>query len=604
MLILVGLFPLKAQADGIVDRTATRDTLAIPFAALDSSGNSVDLMSGDSVYITVFSPGGTVVFKDSMAFNDASIVSYNWEDFTGGQHYAYVERVSILDGASTAEGVFSYVLAIDDNTGADLITIYTGQFQIINSTLEASLDSAGLSAVNSSKALDSLSIVLNSLYAVIDSLQNQDNWVAKEASLVTTAAIADAVWDEDSTGHYTSPQMAFVAGQTGASATDTANIKAMLTNNPSVAGGDALKPATIGRVLDVDVNNRAFVDVKAISADAAAADSLESSLEGYANTQLTSRELLFTNLDEVLSTRSKIGDTAAGGDIRDIAIAAMRDSLQFLITATGFSIHSVDDIWEYDSANVSGVQAIGSMLKDTSAYQGSAAGITEAGVADAVWDELQSAHTIAGSFGKYLDTEISGVSSGSGAFGYTIVTFDSANIQPVAGVALTVRNISQTGLIAVGSSDLNGRESFNLDADSFVVIATAPGFLFTSFDSIVVTGAGVDTVFGYTFNPGTPAPGLCRVFGYLLTISGAGEANAEVSAHLPKGVSRTGGAIVSPFSVRTSTDSTGFWAIDVVPTPLLNPATSMYEFLITRSDGTILRKRVTVPNQSSWQLTW
>lgn len=39
------------------------------------------------------------------------------------------------------------------------------------------------------------------------------------------------------------------------------------------------------------------------------------------------------------------GDTAIGGDERDVAIAAIRDSAQFLVTATGFSTHSVADVW-------------------------------------------------------------------------------------------------------------------------------------------------------------------------------------------------------------------------------------------------------------------
>lgn len=38
---------------------------------------------------------------------------------------------------------------------------------------------------------------------------------------------------------------------------------------------------------------------------------------------------------------------------------------------------------------------------------------TAAQVADAVWDEAQSGHTTAGTFGKYLDTEVSGVGGGS-----------------------------------------------------------------------------------------------------------------------------------------------------------------------------------------------
>lgn len=41
--------------------------------------------------------------------------------------------------------------------------------------------------------------------------------------------------------------------------------------------------------------------------------------------------------------------------------------------------------------------------------------LTAAAIADAVWDELQSGHVTAGTFGKYLDTEVSGVGGGTAA---------------------------------------------------------------------------------------------------------------------------------------------------------------------------------------------
>ena len=46
-----------------------------------------------------------------------------------------------------------------------------------------------------------------------------------------------------------------------------------------------------------------------VTGTTSAADSLKAWLLGYINTQLTNREHLFTNLDEVISTRSTIGDT-------------------------------------------------------------------------------------------------------------------------------------------------------------------------------------------------------------------------------------------------------------------------------------------------------
>lgn len=70
-----------------------------------------------------------------------------------------------------------------------------------------------------------------------------------------------------------------------------------------------------------------FADIYSISGDVNAADTFRAWLDGYADLQLTNREHLFNNLDEVLSARSPIGDTAIGGDERDVVLVILRDSL-------------------------------------------------------------------------------------------------------------------------------------------------------------------------------------------------------------------------------------------------------------------------------------
>lgn len=183
--------------------------------------------------------------------------------------------------------------------------------------------------------------------------------------------------------------------------------------------------------------------------------------------------------------------------------------------------------------------------------------------------------------------------------------YDSAQPGPVGGAIVAVRNLQQTSLLAVGTSDTNGEVDFNLNADSLTVIATAPGYLFNPFDTVVVSGPGSDTLLGYRFNPAAPGtPGLCRVFGFLFNLQGTAEKNASVTAYLPKGVVRSGSSVVSPFAVVTSTDSTGYWQLDLIASPQLNPSNTLYEITVTRLDGTVLRKRVLVPDQSTWEFTW
>lgn len=224
---------------------------------------------------------------------------------------------------------------------------------------------------------------------------------------------------------------------------------------------------------------------------------------------------------------------------------------------------------------------------------------------DATWDELQAGHTTAGSFGKYLDAEISGIGSGTGAYSFQIVTYDSSGGQVVPGVSLALRNIDQTALIGTGRTGSNGVSLFNLDADDYAVVATAPGYLFQPFDTVSVTGAGVDTVKGYPFDPGTPAsPALCRVWGYLYDVSGTPLTKGEVTASLPAGVGRLGSLVISPFQVSTTSDSTGYFYLDLIPSDSLTPVGSLYEITVVMPGGTLLRKRLSIPDSTDWQLAW
>ncbi len=222
-----------------------------------------------------------------------------------------------------------------------------------------------------------------------------------------------------------------------------------------------------------------------------------------------------------------------------------------------------------------------------------------------VWNTPQSNHTSSGSFGKYLDTEVSGIASGSGAYSYTIQTYDSSVGQAIPYAQIGVRNIDQSALIAVGKADVMGRATMNLDADSFVVVTTASSYVFGSYDTVVVSGAGVDTVFCDQFDPGTPSfPALCRVYGHLFSADGQPEEDAAISAWLPSGVVRFGFAVISPSPVNTTSDSTGYFYLDLVPSGSLAPSDTKYEFSISRRDGTILRQRLAVPDSTSWRLTW
>nr|MBN2276851.1 hypothetical protein [candidate division Zixibacteria bacterium] len=396
------LFDL-CQGFGIVSNGIDRDTLSMPFLVLDSLGNPVDLAAGDSAYLVVFYPGGGLAYRDSMAYNDDRIKSYEWEDFDGAKSYVLTEKVSVLDGDAPSNGVYAYVITVDDNTGADLMTSTRGFFQVVNTPLEYSLDSAAFAR----KAVDSINLVFDSLAKIIDSLEH----------------LSEAV----------------------------------------------------------------------------------------------------------------------------------------------------------DSSTLAGC----------------------------IWNTPQSNHTQSGTFGKYLDAEISGISVGGGAYSIEIMVLDTALDQPIPGVGLNVRNLPQTALIAVGQSDNSGSAGFSLNPDTFMVAAFAPGYIFHPYDTIVVTGPGLDTLFGYRFDPGEPTdPGMCRLYGFVYNISGNPESDAAITARLPAGVTRAGAALISPLMVETTSDGNGYFYLDLIPNTELTPDTTRYEITVARPDGIILRERVVVPDQSSWLFTW
>jgi len=137
---------------GIVDRTATRDTLTFQVAFLDSLGSPTVGAAGDSAYMVITGPGGEVCYRDSTLL--AGLITYTKEDHP--DTYGWAERVSVMDGSNTDEGVFSYSIYLRD-IDLELTSYYTGSFQIINlGTLDGKLDSAAQAQLASTHSVDDI----------------------------------------------------------------------------------------------------------------------------------------------------------------------------------------------------------------------------------------------------------------------------------------------------------------------------------------------------------------------------------------------------------------------------------------------------------------
>ncbi len=266
------------------------------------------------------------------------------------------------------------------------------------------------------------------------------------------------------------------------------------------------------------------------------------------------------------------------------------------------SLVAVNSSQSLTTANGASFQVIGSELSDQLTL------IADSSVlAGWVWNTPQGGHTSPGTFGRYLDAQVSGLSSGGGTLAVGVTALDTIHGLTVPHVDIAVRNLSQTSLIAVASTNNDGRADFNLDAGSYLLSATGPGYVFAPFDTVVVSRATVDTVRGAQFDPGAPIlDAFCRVWGYLFDASGRPDEGVTVSAWLPDGITTYSNGIIVPNPVSTTTDSSGHFQLDLLPSDSLGVPgeTYRYEFTISRSDGTILRRRLTVPDSTTWRLTW
>jgi len=551
---------------GIVQNGADRDSISIPFMLLDSLGNPAALNAGDSVYLAVHYPGGAVAYKDSMAHDDGSIVSNSWEDFTDGISYVYTAPINAIDGFSPVNGLYSYVLMVDDNSGADLVTGYSGYFQVVNSPLESSLDSAAFAQ----KAVDSLA-------KVIDSLENYDEWVSDIDSAFVERILSryiDSVWNEDSTGHFSPPNMAYVAARTGS---DTSLIRGLLESDrfimvPSDSTESGSGLITYSGGIDSTMRLKQLI------------------VEGDNGTGAS------VKIENISGTAVAIG--VSGGIGHGLYLEGHGGGFDL-----NGDIHGAIDSVRYVS-KIAADTIANRVKEDSLVYRGGGSG-DSASIARWVWNTPQDNHTGDGTFGKYLDAEISGVGVGGGLYSFRITAYDSSIDQTISGARVIIRNLAQTSLIALGSTDSQGEIEFNLDADSFLVAAYSHGYVFNAFDTVVVSGGGEDTIRAYRFDPGQPSdPALCRVWGFLYDLTGRPESGSAVSAWLPSGTAKSGGLIITPSKVETVSDSTGYFYLDLIPGGDLEPDGTMYEITINRSDGTILREGVDVPDQPVWQLTW
>jgi hypothetical protein len=171
------------------------------------------------------------------------------------------------------------------------------------------------------------------------------------------------------------------------------------------------------------------------------------------------------------------------------------------------------------SVDISAINAKTTNLPASPAAVGSAMTLSAAAV-DLIWDEAQAGHTTAGTFGKYLDAQVSlagggsltapaiadavwdeaisghlglgstgaklsaaSGASGAGAIAWTYTVNDTSNGNPISGVRVWITtDQAGTNVIASGETNQFGIATFYLDAGPVYVWCTKAGYEFNNPD--------------------------------------------------------------------------------------------------------------------------
>jgi hypothetical protein len=176
--------------------------------------------------------------------------------------------------------------------------------------------------------------------------------------------------------------------------------------------------------------------------------------------------------------------------------SAPADGDQFLILATHENsvAEIADGVWNEAQSGHTTVGTFGYYLD----AQVSAAGVTPptaAAIADAVWDEVRSPdHVTEGTFGYYVDAQVS--SAGAGGSGLYQVT---VNVQNQSAQALQGARINVDGTTLTLVTDSAGQCVFNLDSGVYLLTISPPaGYDTVSGNTVTVVTSDISSTFTLT----------------------------------------------------------------------------------------------------------
>ena len=357
------------------------------------------------------------------------------------------------------------------------------------------------------------------IYTYFTTGTNEDAFKTDTSTLATAASIAalndfnpstDTVANVTTVGSVTNPVATDAASRTASqadvSALATAASIAALNDLSSTDVENAVWDASLSSHNTGGTTGKSLKQIKegtitiesSINDTSATTTSFVTALTETTTSYYSNKIMVF--IDGHLSGQARI-ITHYNGTTKTITLeepltSAPADGDQFLILATHENsvAEIADGVWNESQSGHTTVGTFGYYLD----AQVSAAGVTPptaAAIADAVWDEVRSPdHVTEGTFGYYVDAQVS--SAGAGGSGLYQVT---VNVQNQSAQALQGARINVDGTTLTLVTDSAGQCVFNLDSGVYLLTISPPaGYDTVSGNTVTVVTSDISSTFTLT----------------------------------------------------------------------------------------------------------
>lgn len=342
-------------------------TIRIPFSSYDKDdGSSVSMTNYAAADILIYKDGGTTERASTAGFTATT-------DFDGktGKHLAVIDLAD-----NTTAGFYNagseYLVAVDSVT-VDGVTTggWIARFRIGYPDAHLDTTIASLSSQTSftltagpaeDDALNGCVVLIHDIasavqigYAVVSDYTGSTKTVTLTAGVTFTAAAGDNI------SFFPPGNARWFAALLGSKL--------------------PLAPTTAGRDLDVSAGGEAGIDWANIGSPTTAVNLSATNID----------------VDQVVASVSGAVGSVTG------AVGSVTGNVGGNVTGTigGLTAAALKDFFDTDTTTTYGSAVAGSVVKEIADNAGGSA-LTEAGIADAVWDELLSGHVVSGSAGEQL----------------------------------------------------------------------------------------------------------------------------------------------------------------------------------------------------------